>query len=194
MVLRALRRPLAVPAVLACSAALLGASGAATVAEADAPVVVITDWSAAKTAITATCPQGTQLVGGGYDSEPVHLGNGAVADAVNTNAPSASKPNSWVIKMDLGRAKAIAMCSKASATPPTIVTSAWSAAKQAVYATCPARTQLTGGGYDSQPVHTGNGANADTVATNGPSAAKPNSWVVRMDLGKIQSFAMCVPD
>ncbi|MFJ4188770.1 hypothetical protein [Kitasatospora sp. NPDC089509] len=194
MLLRTLRRPLAVPAVLACSAALLGVSGSVTAAQADAPVVVISDWSASKAAATATCPSGTQLVGGGYDSQPAHLGSGAVADAVNTNAPSASKPNTWVIKMDQGKAKAIAMCSKASSTAPTVVTSAWSADKTAAYATCPNGTQLSGGGYDSQPVHTGNGVNADTVATNGPSGAKPNSWVVKMDLGKIQSFAMCVPD
>ncbi|MER7987709.1 hypothetical protein ABTY53_19310 [Streptomyces noursei] len=55
-------------------------------------------------------PAGTTLVGGGYDSKPVHLGNGANADTVNANAPSASKPNTWAVRMDGGRAKVYAMC------------------------------------------------------------------------------------
>lgn len=181
-------------AALACGAALLavpgtGSAAPSAVAAAEAPTVVTSAWSGRATAVTATCPQGTQLVGGGYDSRPVHLGSGVNADAVNTNAPSASTPNSWTVKMDDGTAQAYAMCVKSSARPPTVVTSAWSASKTAVTATCPQGTSLAGGGYDSQPAHTGNGAIADAVNTNAPSPS--NGWTVKMDIGKVQAYAMC---
>ncbi|MFG3430353.1 hypothetical protein [Streptomyces californicus] len=157
----------------------------------DAPVIVTSGWSGQAETAYAACPEGTSLVGGGYDSEPHHTGLGAIADAVNASAPSSFKPNTWAVRMDAGAAKAYAMCSKDSDQAPTVVTSNWSGPAETVYATCPQGTTLTGGGYDSQPHHTGFGLVSDAVNANAPSSFKPNTWAVRMDSGLAKSYAMC---
>lgn len=182
---------LASAAAVTSVGSLLAAPGVGATAAADAPVIVTSGWSGRAQTAYATCPAGTTLVGGGYDSKPVHLGNGANADAVNANAPSASKPNTWAVRMDDGTANAYAMCSKDSHQAPVVVTSDWSGPAETVYATCPEGTTLTGGGYDSQPVHTGNGAIADAVNANAPSSWKANTWAVRMDGGRAKAYAMC---
>ncbi|MGW3341170.1 hypothetical protein ACWDCL_27250 [Streptomyces sp. NPDC001009] len=162
-----------------------------------APVVVASDWSKPAQAVYATCPQGTSLIGGGYDSKPVHLGSGAVADAVNASVPSASTPNSWAIRMDKGVAKAYVMCSKDSDQAPVVVASdGWSEPGKTAYATCPQGTSLIGGGYNSEPTHTGDTVNSDAVDLNAPSSASsmPNTWGIRMDKGLAQAYAMCSKD
>ncbi|MEU7466919.1 hypothetical protein [Streptomyces griseofuscus] len=88
----------------------LAAAPQVEAAAGDAPAVVVSDWSGRGEVAYASCPQGTSLVGGGYDSNPDHLGSGVIADAVNTNAPSASRPNTWAVRMDRGQVKAYAMC------------------------------------------------------------------------------------
>ncbi|SCE15092.1 hypothetical protein GA0115246_111489, partial [Streptomyces sp. SolWspMP-sol7th] len=78
------------------SAGLLALTGTLTLApqagaaEAEEPVIVTSGRSGPAETVYATCPQGTSLVGGGYDSQPAHTGMGIVADAVNANAPAAS--------------------------------------------------------------------------------------------------------
>ncbi|MDT0415410.1 hypothetical protein RM574_07890 [Streptomyces sp. DSM 41982] len=142
-------------------------------AEAEEPVIVTSGRSGPAETVYATCPQGTSLVGGGYDSQPAHTGMGIVADAVNANAPAASKPNTWAVRMDDGAARAYARCGKDSDQGPTVVTSGWSGAAETVYATRPEGAALAGGAYDSKPAHTGFGIVADAVNANAPSSGSP---------------------
>ncbi|MEU6261743.1 hypothetical protein [Saccharopolyspora shandongensis] len=89
---------------------VVGASVSVGVAHAAAPQVVTSAWSGKAEAVSASCPSGTDLAGGGYDSRPATTGNGANADAVDLNAPSDTTPNSWTVKMHIGTARAYAMC------------------------------------------------------------------------------------
>ncbi|MFI1721815.1 hypothetical protein [Streptomyces sp. NPDC020489] len=56
----------------------------------------------------ATCPAGTQLLAGGYTSTPATNGLGQYVDDVDTNSPNTD--NSWLAKMAIGTAQALALC------------------------------------------------------------------------------------
>ncbi|MEV6975583.1 hypothetical protein [Kitasatospora sp. NPDC093806] len=168
-------------------------AGAAVRAGTPVPIVVHSDdWSGKTEASKATCPGGTTLIGGGYDSIPVTNGYNQVQDAVDTNAPSQVEPNTWVIKMHLGKASAYALCSPAGSEPPIVVASAdWSGKTEVSKATCPEGTALSGGGYDSIPVTNGYNQVQDAVDKAAPSADEPNTWVVKMHLGRASAYALC---
>jgi hypothetical protein len=64
----------------------------------------------------ATCPEGTTLIGGGYQIFPtvqVNFNNQvvAVSDIVRINAPSLSRPNTWAAQANSGIAISYALCS-----------------------------------------------------------------------------------
>ncbi|MEU8762244.1 hypothetical protein [Streptomyces sp. NPDC048659] len=185
-------------ALLASAGWLVATGGQAAAVAAAAPepplVVSAADWSGKGQASTATCPEGTSLVGGGYDSLPYANGFGNPLDFVDTNTPAKNEPNTWVVKLHSGRASAYALCSRQSATPPVVVASSdWSGKGQASTATCPEGTSLVGGGYDSLPYANGAGNPVDSVDTSAPAKNEPNAWVTRLHSGKASSYALCDP-
>jgi hypothetical protein len=113
-----------------------------------------------------------------------------VGDAVDVNAPG-DKPNSWMIRMHEGTARAYALCSPSDAPPPVVVFSNWSAAGALVSAVCPENTVLAGGGYISNPVTEGGSNVADAVDANAPTVKPLNGWAVRMEHGNARAVAMC---
>ncbi|MFD7020513.1 hypothetical protein [Streptomyces sp. NPDC059928] len=64
----------------------------------------------------AQCPDGTNLVTGGYMITPVYSNGGTPYDSVDINAPSASRPNAWAAKSHTsgGHIQAFALCRDAS--------------------------------------------------------------------------------
>ncbi|MER8002635.1 hypothetical protein [Streptomyces sp. NPDC095613] len=99
-------------AALCCLlAAGLGAAGAAPALADDVPVVVTGKWATGAPS-EATCPKGTELVGGGYESEPTARPDGAPAGPVDMNAPSSRVPNTWVVRTYTGSARAYALCER----------------------------------------------------------------------------------
>ncbi|MEU5818929.1 hypothetical protein ABZ791_35020 [Streptomyces huasconensis] len=186
-----LRRRLPVLSALAVAAGALSSASSASAA-AEPPVVVNAGTASPPGQVSrATCPEGTQLVGGGYRVFPVKNGLGEVADFIATNAPSATVPNTWEVRALFGRAGAYAMCSTSAAQAPTVVVSAWAGKDVTAKATCPAGTQLTGGGYDSRPAVNGMNDNKDEIVINAPAAQTPNTWMARMDKGEARAIAMC---
>lgn len=77
----------AVVAVLA-GAGLMGGGAARTVAAGGSTVTTVEgDTVGAGDYSRAVCPDGTQLVGGGYEAESKYTDGGAYADSVDLNAP-----------------------------------------------------------------------------------------------------------
>ncbi|WP_329012012.1 hypothetical protein [Streptomyces sp. NBC_00690] len=188
-----------IASALAASAvvATVQSTGAASVvaqaraAAPSVPIVVKSGWSGRGDYISATCPQGTTLVGGGHDSQPVVSSLGHVLDEQTADAPSPDEPNSWFIRRLAGRSQAYAMCSPASSTPPIVVASDWSDPGEYISATCPEGTQLVGGGFDSRPYLNGFGNSLDDLDANAPSGDEPNSWFTKQHRGTSRAFAMC---
>ncbi|MEI5100948.1 hypothetical protein RB200_23410 [Streptomyces sp. PmtG] len=77
------------------------------------PVVVAGPVGAAGKPSYATCPEGTQLAGGGYLYSPVANELGEIQDTEIANGPSKSTPNTWVVRLLKGSSVAFAMCNKA---------------------------------------------------------------------------------
>ncbi|EDY50465.1 hypothetical protein [Streptomyces clavuligerus] len=161
--------------------------------DAPTPTVVASEWSADKEVATATCPAGTNLVGGGQDARLRVNGYDNVIDGVEANAPSPDTPNSWKVQLHLGQARAFAMCT-AEAPMPTVVASEWSADKEVATATCPAGTNLVGGGQDARLTQNHYGQVLDGVEANAPSPDLANSWKVQLNDGKARAFAMCTAE
>jgi hypothetical protein len=80
-----------------------------------------------------------------------------------------------------------------AAPPPYVVVGNGSSSGGDSYATCPAGTQLAGGGYEGSPVVNGIDNPVDVLAANTPSTTIPNTWGARMLRGTVRAFAMCVP-
>ncbi|MET9078602.1 hypothetical protein ABZX95_42250 [Streptomyces sp. NPDC004232] len=64
----------------------------------------------------AQCPDGTNLVTGGYMIIPVYSHGGTPYDSVDINAPSESRPNAWAAQSHTsgGYIQAFALCRHAS--------------------------------------------------------------------------------
>ncbi|MFF1695424.1 hypothetical protein ACFVXC_17590 [Streptomyces sp. NPDC058257] len=61
----------------------------------------------------ASCPKGMVSIGGGYNSDPVVTGAGAVVDFVQTSAPvEAADANGWKVEMMHKHGTAYVMCVK----------------------------------------------------------------------------------
>ncbi|MET9549206.1 hypothetical protein ABZY36_28440 [Streptomyces sp. NPDC006627] len=188
------RRRLSVLSALSALALASGAIGSASSASAavEPPVVVNAGYPSQPGQVSqATCPEGTQLVGGGYRVFPVRNGLGEVVDFTAANAPSTTVPNAWEVRGLFGRAGAFAMCSTSSTEAPTVVASSWTGKDATAKATCPEGTRLTGGGYDSRPAVNGMNDNMDEIVINAPAGQTPNTWMARMDKGEARAIAMC---
>ncbi|MGA4539200.1 hypothetical protein ACPA54_04330 [Uniformispora flossi] len=74
------------------------------------PTVIHSDWSENGNAVTATCPDGQNMIGGGYASIPVTNGVGQNMDEIQTNTPVVGHSNTWAAGMKYGRAMAFVMC------------------------------------------------------------------------------------
>lgn len=85
-------------------------SFAICVAGAPVPTIAISPMGGDHQLMTATCPSGTAMIGGGFDSILHRNGFDVVTDAVETSAPSASQPNSWIAQAHQDNAQAYAMC------------------------------------------------------------------------------------
>ncbi|MEU8924924.1 hypothetical protein AB0D10_28960 [Kitasatospora sp. NPDC048545] len=76
--------------------------------------VVSGEPAASGTLSSATCPQNTLLIAGGFDLGPVQVdaGTGAAPSVlVSRNAPSADQSNTWeVVAVGVDGAKALALC------------------------------------------------------------------------------------
>ncbi|MBV9452343.1 MAG: hypothetical protein JO345_41295 [Streptosporangiaceae bacterium] len=182
----------------AVGTALLTGSAAPAPAKAQVaqqpPVVVEGPVSAPGGDTYATCPAGTQLAGGGYNSVTfARTGIGDAADALTANTPSTIIPNTWGAKLLKGTLRAYAMCVTTSSTPPVVVAGPVSAPGGTSRATCPAGTVLAGAGYTATPVINGYGANVDSEILSAPSTTVPNSWTFRWLRGTVQSRVLCTP-
>ncbi|QFZ18884.1 hypothetical protein [Saccharothrix syringae] len=80
------------------------------VAGAPVPTVAVSPMGAARQLVKATCPAGTALIGGGFDTLLHKNGFDVVTDAVETSAPSPDEPNTWMAKAYRDNAQAYAMC------------------------------------------------------------------------------------
>ncbi|MFE5325456.1 hypothetical protein ACFRCG_03420 [Embleya sp. NPDC056575] len=60
----------------------------------------------------AQCPDGSHLIGGGYQGEPAFTNGGSPADFVDVNGPSGATPNAWVAKFHTWSVKAVALCER----------------------------------------------------------------------------------
>ncbi|MGA4847254.1 hypothetical protein ACOBQB_13685 [Streptomyces sp. G5(2025)] len=186
-----LRRRLSFLSTVALAAGALSSASSASAAV-EPPVVVNAGYASQSGQVSrASCPEGTQLVGGGYRVFPVKNGLGEVVDFIATNAPSTTVPNTWEVRELFGRAGAFAICSTSSAEAPVVVASAWVGKDATAKATCPEGTQLTGGGYDSRPAVNGMNNNMDEIIINAPAGETPNTWMARMDKGEARAIAMC---
>jgi hypothetical protein len=142
----------------------------------------------------ATCPSGTQLAGGGYNSVTfARNGFGDAADALAANTPSTTQPNTWGARLLKGTLKAYAMCVTSSSTPPVVVAGPVSDPGGTSRATCPSGTVLAGAGYVATPVQNNLGANVDSEILSAPSTTVPNSWTFRWLRGTVQARVLCTP-
>ncbi|MBD0712054.1 hypothetical protein BU197_28030 [Streptomyces sp. CBMA291] len=74
------------------------------------PVVVASDWSTDGRQVRASCPQGTQLAGGGQDARLRTDSFGSVDDDVELNTPDPQNPNTWTVRAHSGQSRALVMC------------------------------------------------------------------------------------
>ncbi|WP_382466513.1 hypothetical protein ACFIN9_41045 [Streptomyces noursei] len=155
------------------------------------PKIVASGWAEDHKVASATCPAGTGLVGGGFDSHNTRNRADQNTDSVEESAPSATKSNTWLVQLSNGDAKSFAMCVPGAPTPKTVA-SEWVADGGWAYATCPKGTALIGGGTDSTPSKNGPGAVTDAQQVNAPSGKKANTWMAQMMNGSSKAFAMCV--
>ncbi|MFI8811471.1 hypothetical protein ACIGWV_08280 [Streptomyces sp. NPDC055082] len=78
--------------------------------DAPVPTVVASAWSQDGQQVRATCPQGTQLAGGGQDARLQVDSFGNVDDDVELNTPDPQAPNTWTTRSHNGQSRALAMC------------------------------------------------------------------------------------
>lgn len=168
--------------------ALTTVSGAPASA-AEQPIVVAGPIAENGEVSRATCPAGTQLVGGGYDARHSVNGLNNVTDGLVSFMPDPQKPNTWGARMLRGPVRSLAMCAKGDGPAPTVVAGPTAANGGTSKATCPEGTALVSGGYDSIPSVNGLGVYVDAVDTNAPT--NDNSWVAKMTLGTARAFALC---
>ncbi|MFC4912289.1 hypothetical protein [Actinomadura gamaensis] len=181
----------AVPVSADLSEATPAAGTPRAAAQTPTPTIVESDWSGKHKVASATCPPGTGLVGGGFDSYNSRTSLGTNTDSMELNAPSDTEPNTWQVQLTNGQARAYAMCVPGAPTP-TIVASAWSERGSKAYATCPQGKALIGGGADSRPSTNSFSQVGDAQQANTPDAQKPNTWRAEMMIGESRAFAMCV--
>ncbi|MEU9593760.1 hypothetical protein AB0D84_29140 [Streptomyces sp. NPDC048193] len=176
---------------MAAAAAIIVLSSAAgtPAVAAEAPVTVAGPISEPGGFSRATCPAGTQLVGGGYDARHTVNGVNNVTDGLVVFAPEPLKANTWTAQMLSGQVRAFAMCAKGSGPAPRVVLGPASERGGYSKATCPEGTQLISGGYASTPATNGLGQYVDAVDTNTPT--NDNSWLAKMTIGTAQAVALC---
>ena len=180
-----------ITAAVAAASLLTGPASAAPKQIQAPPTVVIGPDSGPGGWSEATCPAGTQLAGGGYESVPIKDGYGNPVDALTASAPSLN-PNAWLAHMDRGSVRATAMCVASSAPPPTIVTGPPGTAGYWSIATCPPGTVLAGGGFIATAIaHNGLGNPVDTETGATATMNPPNSWADRWFAGTVIARAMC---
>ena len=173
----------------AAAVAALSIAAGAPAAAAEPPTVVYGNISAPGGFSSATCPAGTQLVGGGYDARHTVNGVNNVVDGLVVFAPDLQKPNTWNSQMYYGQVRSVAMCAKGDGPAPRAVAGPGSEKGGYSKVICPAGTQLVAGGYASTPSVNGLGAYVDAVDTNAPTA--DNGWTAKMTLGVAQAVALC---
>lgn len=164
--------------------------GLAADASTPTPQIVASDWSERHGTASATCPAGTGLVGGGFDSRNSRNHLRQNSDSVEESAPSTTTPNTWLVQLTHGKAKSFAMCVPGAPTP-TIVASEWVDKGGVAYATCPEGTALIGGGADSKPSKDGFGVVTDAQQANAPDNKTANTWMAQMMNGSSKAYAMC---
>ncbi|MEV4871838.1 hypothetical protein [Streptomyces syringium] len=143
----------------------------------------------------AVCPDGTQLVGGGYGAESKYTDGGAYADSVDLNAPL--NGGVWRAQSHKGWIKAYALCDSASA--PTRVAMSGKAVKggEMSFAKCPDGTNLVTGGYEMVPSYGAGGIPHDSVDMNAPAPShgvdRSNTWAAMSHNkdGHIWAYALC---
>ncbi|MCS0604955.1 hypothetical protein NX794_27645 [Streptomyces sp. LP11] len=168
-------------------------AGGATASAADSTVRAVSGPEVGPGEVSwAQCPDGTQLVGGGYSAAPAYTYGGAYSDTVQASAPSVSHPGAWAAQPHAGRIRAYALCDSGSA-PTRAVADHVRNGGDTSYAQCPANTNLVTGGYAINPVYSVGGTPYDSVDVNGPSESRPNAWAARSHTkeGHIQAFALC---
>jgi hypothetical protein len=188
------RTTLVVCPVVACVAAVFGSGPPALAGQQPAaPTVVASEWSAAGSVARVSCPNGTQLVGGGFDSRLQVNMVGQVDDGVELSAPDPATPNGWQAQAHHGQARAFAMCT-AQAPTPVVVASEWGAQGAVARVTCPAGTQLVGGGVDSRLVANLASTVLDDIEANAPDPELANTWKAQAHHGQARAFAMCTAE
>ncbi|MEV8413968.1 hypothetical protein AB0P45_10200 [Streptomyces niveus] len=163
---------------------------AAAPAATPTPKIVASGWSGDHGVASATCPAGTGLSTGGFDSQNTRNGYGQNTDGVEENAPSPTKANTWLVQMARGKAKAFALCVPGAPTP-SIVASGWVDDGGTARATCPAGMAMIGGGADSKAYKNGYGNVTDTQQINAPDDKKANTWMAQMMIGSSRALVMC---
>ncbi|MFF8882078.1 hypothetical protein [Streptomyces flaveolus] len=174
---------------VAAAVIVLSSVASAPAQAADPPVTVAGPVSEPGGFSRATCPAGTQIVGGGYDARHVVNGANNVVDGLVVFAPDPQKANTWTAQMYSGQIRAFAMCAQGTAPAPRVVLGPASEKGGYSKATCPAGTQLVSGGYASTPATNGLGQYIDGVDANTPT--NDNSWLAKMTIGIAQAVALC---
>ncbi|MFJ1792002.1 hypothetical protein [Kitasatospora griseola] len=134
----------------------------------------------------ATCPEGTQLVGGGYRLDPGTADAGGPSEYLEINGP-ALRARSWSAKLRAGTVRAFALCDRTSAPTRTVAGEA-KRDGEVSYVECPAGTGVIAGGFAGTPLTTDRGDVADVVATNAPSG---NGWAAARKEGWTTALALC---
>lgn len=194
-------------AALAClGTASLVWPGAAVAAE-DPQGVVSAESTGGQGTVTASCPVGKRVVGGGYEvTAERYDAFGNVITDITGNAPTADGTG-WTISVRHGRVRAHARCATTSTGDPRVVVSEKSPGRQkhswsvryefwvpgsgTVTASCPAGTRVVGGGYQETEVETnGFGHVITKIIANAP-AVDGTGWTVRVSKGQVRAYALC---
>ncbi|MFI0942868.1 hypothetical protein [Streptomyces sp. NPDC021020] len=138
----------------------------------------------------AQCPDGTQLIGGGYAGAGTYDSTGEVRDTVDVSAPSADRQGAWGARMHKGTVTAYALCDSDS-VPTYAVRGAAASAGSTSYAGCLNSTNLIGGGYAMDPVYGADGTPHDLIEANTPSQYLQNTWAAKAHSGTATAYALC---
>ncbi|GAA4670832.1 hypothetical protein GCM10023347_25790 [Streptomyces chumphonensis] len=178
-------------AVAALALAATGLTGAAGTAAADTTVrtVMGPEMKAGETSY-AQCPEGTQLIGGGYAANGAFANNGDLLDTVDVSAPSAYRQGAWAAQIHTGTIRAYALCDSASA-PTKAVAGPSVDSSQTSYAQCPENTSLISGGFVMSPSYSYGGAAYDMIEVNAPSQYRQNAWAAKAASGYAAAYALC---
>ncbi|MEU3290530.1 hypothetical protein [Streptomyces longwoodensis] len=187
-------------------AASLAWSGAATAATAEDPQVVVSEKSPGRMGtVTARCPAGKRVVGGGYqDTVPRYDAFGNVITSITANAPTADG-SGWTVSVRHGQVRAYARC--VTGEDPQVVVSekspgghmeqmsarmeVWITGHGTVTARCPAGKRVVGGGYRETEVNIdGFGKVRTTITANAPTA-DGTGWTTSVTDGQVRAYALC---